>query len=155
MNKGNNEGNIVTMRREVGRERLCKNCPICPKKIKVNSNCSVANICSQSNKNTENVSHGKFCPLKGCEEKGKFKRLDYHLKRKHNLSTDSLTYQTLCSVRAGDGSQKGLKKMKDSPASSKDISSGISQNASDDTSSKISSVKREAFLQIKQASPLL
>ncbi|KAB7503348.1 hypothetical protein Anas_13259, partial [Armadillidium nasatum] len=129
--------NIVTMRREVGRERLCKNCPICPKKIKVNSNCSAASICSQSNKNTENVSHGKSCPLKGCEEKGKFKRLDYHLKRKHNLSTDSLTYQTLCSVN-GDGSQKGLKKMKDSPASSKDISSGISQNASDDTSSKIS-----------------
>ncbi|KAB7504728.1 hypothetical protein Anas_10967 [Armadillidium nasatum] len=37
-----NISNIVTMRREVGRERLCKNCPICPKKIKVNSNCSAA-----------------------------------------------------------------------------------------------------------------
>ncbi|KAL7634490.1 UNVERIFIED_CONTAM: hypothetical protein RMT77_014867 [Armadillidium vulgare] len=137
--------NIVTMRkREVGRERLCKNCPICPKKLKVNSNCSVANICSQSNRNTENVSDGKSCPLKGCEEKGKFKRLDYHLKRKHNLSTDSLTYQTLCSVREGDGLQKGLKKMKGSPASSKEISSEISQNMSDDTCSKISRANIES-----------
>ncbi|RXG61461.1 hypothetical protein Avbf_03309 [Armadillidium vulgare] len=144
-NKVNNEDNIVTMRkREVGRERLCKNCPICPKKLKVNSNCSVANICSQSNRNTENVSDGKSCPLKGCEEKGKFKRLDYHLKRKHNLSTDSLTYQTLCSVREGDGLQKGLKKRKASPASSKDISSEISQNMSDDTCSKISPANIES-----------
>lgn len=135
------------MKREVRRARLCKNCPICPKMKKVFSNRAKVsqalpfpNIDSKSIKSTKLnvVAHGKLCPFKGCEETRKFKRLDKHLKKKHNLSVDSDIYQMLYSVRE-DGLQRNLKEVKKT-SPSKNISLKKTQSIS---KSKILQINKE------------